>query len=163
MIAFILLAAAATLAQQTQSFTISLQGSVTEATPLFGPVREAEWAPQWNPHFVNPPEAAQRDGVVFLTHNAQGKERIWVVTEYDVKEGHVSYTFIIPGNSVATLKIHVQPDGERQSKATVTYCFLALAPEGNDEVNQHDAHWAEQQRVHWQTAINAVLAKGGGS
>jgi hypothetical protein len=32
------------LAQQIQSFAISLQAPVREATPLFGPVREAEWA-----------------------------------------------------------------------------------------------------------------------
>jgi len=163
MLAFILLAAAPTLAQQTQSFTISLQSSAAEATPLFGPVREAEWATHWNPHFVNPPEGAQRNGVVFTTQNAQGKERVWVVTEYDVKGGRVSYAFITPGIAVATLKIRVQSDGDRHSKAAITYCFLALAPEGNDEVNQHDAHWAEQQRVHWETAINAVLAKGSGS
>lgn len=165
MMVFILLAAAATLAQQTQSFTISLQSSAAEVTPLFGPVRESEWATHWNPHFVNPPEGAQRDGVVFTTQSAEGKERIWVVTDYDVKEGRVGYVFIAPGIAVTTLKIRVQPDGDRRSKATVTYSFLALAPEGNDEVNQHDAHWAKQQRVHWETAINAVLvlAKGGGS
>jgi hypothetical protein len=50
------------LAQQIQSFAISLQAPVTEATPLFGPVREAEWAVQWVPHFVNPAEGAQEEG-----------------------------------------------------------------------------------------------------
>src|SRR5438477_12519183 len=35
------------LEQKTQSFTIALKGSVAAVTPLFGPVREAEWAPGW--------------------------------------------------------------------------------------------------------------------
>jgi len=163
MTGFILLAAAATLAQQTQSFTIFLQSPVGEATPLFGPVREAEWAPSWNPRFVNPPEPAQREGIVFTTPNIQGKERIWLVTEFDTKAGRVSYVLITPGIDLVTLKIRVQPDGDRHSKATIVYVFTALSPAGNAEVNQHDAHWAEQQRVHWETAINAVLAKGSGS
>jgi hypothetical protein len=33
--------------QRMQSFTIKLNGSVADVTPLFGPVREAEWAPDW--------------------------------------------------------------------------------------------------------------------
>jgi hypothetical protein len=35
----------ARLEQRAQSFTIVLLGSVADVTPLFGPVREAEWAP----------------------------------------------------------------------------------------------------------------------
>ncbi len=27
-------------------------------------------------------------------------------------------------------------------------------------MNKLDARWAEQQRVHWERAINAVLTKG---
>src|SRR5438309_11332549 len=41
--------AVAELEQRTQSFTISLKGSVADVTPLLGPVREAEWAPGWAP------------------------------------------------------------------------------------------------------------------
>jgi hypothetical protein len=152
--------AAAVLAQQIQSFTVSLQAPVTEATPLFGPMREAEWAVQWTPHFVNPPEGKQREGVVFTTRDHQGRERVWVMTEYDVKEGHVSYAVVTPGFVVMTLKIRLRPDGNRRSKATITYQCSAMVPEANGEVNQHDRQWARQQRIHWERAINAVLAKG---
>jgi hypothetical protein len=148
------------LAAVMQSFIISLQGSVTEATPLFGPVREAEWARQWAPHFVNPPGGEQREGVVFTTVDHQGRERVWVMTEYDAKEGRVSYTFVTPGFAVAILKIRLLPDGGRRGKAIVTYYFSAMVPEANSEVNQHNGEWAQQQRIHWETAINAVLAKG---
>jgi hypothetical protein len=34
-------------------------------------------------------------------------------------------------------------------------------PEGNEEVAKLDARWAEEQRIHWETAINEALAKGG--
>ncbi len=154
-------AIAAAFEQRTQSFTIVLKGPVAEVAPLFGPVREAEWAPGWAPHFLHPPEGAQREGVVFTTTTSKGIERLWLLTAYDIKEGRVEYVIVTPACTANEIKIRVVPEGERQCKATITYRHSALAPEGNEEVNKLDAHWAEQQRVHWEMAINTVLAKRG--
>ena len=149
------------LEQQTQSFTINLKGSVADVTPLFGPVRESEWAPNWKPRFLHPAQGAQSEGTVFTSVSSNGTERLWLLTAYDVKEGRVEYVFISPGFTANEIKIQVVPDGVSQSKATITYRHSALAPDGNREVEKLDAHWAEEQRVHWETAINAALAKGG--
>jgi len=154
-------AGTAALEQRTQSFAIVLRGSVADVTPLFGPVRETEWAPTWTPRFIHPLEGAQREGVVFTTRSANDKERFWLLTAYDVKEGRVEYVFVTPGFTVNEIKIRVLPDGEKQCRAVITYRHSALALEGNEEVVKLDAHWAEQQRVHWETAINVALAKGG--
>jgi len=152
--------AKAALEQRTQSFTIVLQGSVADVTPLFGPVREAEWAPSWAPRFLHPANGGQRDGAVFTTASTNGKERLWLLTAYEEKKGRVEYVFVTPGFTANEIKIQVMPDGEKQSRATITYRHSALAPEGNEEVAKLDADWAEQQRVHWETAINETLAKG---
>jgi hypothetical protein len=69
-----ILADALPLQQQAQSFTITLQGSVAEITPLFGPVREQEWAPDWAPHFIYPAQGGQEEGAVFTTTSANGQE-----------------------------------------------------------------------------------------
>ena len=148
------------LQQRSQSFTIALNGSVTKVTPLFGPVREVEWAPNWRPRFIHPPEGEQREGVVFSTGAADGKERVWLLTAYDVQKGRVEYVLVTPGFTANQIKIQVVPDGERQCKATITYRHSALALEGNAEVAKLDAQWAEQQRIHWETAINAALRRG---
>ena len=63
-------AGTAMIEQRAQSFTIGLNGSVADVTPLFGPVREAEWAPDWSPRFIHPAQGAQREGVVFTTTSA---------------------------------------------------------------------------------------------
>jgi len=154
-------AAAVSLEQRTESFAILLQGSVADVMPLFGPLRETEWAPSWAPRFLHPPEGAQREGVVFTTTTSKGKERLWLLTTYDIKDGRVEYVFITPGFTANEIKIHVVPKGDRQCKATITYRHSALAPEGNEEVTKLDAHWADEQRAHWETAINAALARGG--
>jgi hypothetical protein len=149
------------LEQRTQSFSVTLKGSVADVTPLFGPVREAEWAPSWTPRFLHPAQGGQCEGAVFTSVSSNGRERLWLLTAYDVKEGRVEYVFLTPGFTANQIKIHVVPDGDGQCKATITYRHSALAPEGNREVEKLDAHWAEKQRVHWETAINAALAKGG--
>jgi hypothetical protein len=154
-------AGTAAIQQRTQSFTILLNGSVTDVTPLFGPVREAEWAPEWSPRFIHPAQGAQREGVVFTTTGANGKDRLWLLTTYDVRNGRVEYVVVTPAFTANEIKIRVAPDGEQRCKATITYRRSALAPEGNEEVARLDAHWAEEQRIHWETAINEALAKGG--
>jgi hypothetical protein len=154
------LAGTAVLEQRTQSFTIVLNGSVADVTPLFGPVREAEWAPDWSPHFIHPAQGVQREGVVFTTTSGHGKDRLWLLTRYDVTNGCVEYVVMTPAFTANEIKIRVVPDGEQHCKATITYRRSALAPEGNEEVAKLDARWAEEQRIHWETAINEALAKG---
>ena len=154
-------AGASVVEQRTQSFTIGLNGSVADVAPLFGPVREAEWAPDWSPRFIHPAQGLQCEGAVFTTTTSHGRDRVWLLTAYDVTNGRVEYVVVTPAFTADEIKIRVVPDGEQHCKATITYRRSALAPEGNEEVAKLDAHWAEEQRIHWETAINEALAKGG--
>jgi hypothetical protein len=151
---------AAAVEQRTESFTIGLNGSVADVAPLFGPVREAEWAPDWSPRFIHPAQAVQREGAVFTTTTAHGRDRVWLLTTYDITNGRVEYVVMTPAFTANEIKIRVVPDGEQHCKATITYRRSALTPEGNEEVAKLDAHWAEEQRIHWEMAINEALAKG---
>jgi hypothetical protein len=149
------------LEQRTQSFTIRLNGSVADVTPLFGPVREAEWAPDWSPRFIHPKQGEQREGAVFTTTTGHGRDRVWLLTTYDVTNGRIEYVVMTPAFTANEIKIRVVPDGEQRCKATITYRRSALGFEGNEEVAKLDAHWTEEQRIHWETAINEALVKGG--
>ena len=148
-----------TLWQGTKSFTITLNGPVAVVTPLFGPIREAEWSPDWRPHFLHPLEGKQSEGAVFTTQSANGRERLWLLTEYNVDQGRVDYVVVTPGFTANEIQIRVVDDGEKRSRATITYRHSALSPAGNDEVTKLDDYWAEEQRAHWESAINAVLSK----
>jgi hypothetical protein len=147
--------------QRTQSFVIRLNGSVADVTPLFGPVREGEWALDWSPRFIYPAHGVQREGVVFTTTSVHGRDRLWILTTYDVANGRVEYVAMIPAFTANEIRIRVVADGERHCKATITYRRSALVPEGNEDVVKLDEHWAEEQRMHWETAINKALAKCG--
>ncbi len=86
----------AVVEQRTQSFTIGLNGSVADVTPLFGPVREAEWAPGWSPRFIHPAQALQREGAVFTTTSAKARIEFWLLTTYDPGNGRVEYVVMAP-------------------------------------------------------------------
>lgn len=147
------------LAQRSESFTVTLKGAVPQVTPLFGPVREAEWAHAWKPDFIHPAEGAQQEGTVFKVHGADGRERIWLLSGYDVEQGRVEYVFVAPNFTITELKINIAPAGDGRSKATVTYRYSALSPEGNQEVAKIDSRWAEEHRHHWQAALDEAISK----
>ena len=149
----------AVVEQRTESFTIALNGSVSDVTPLFGPVREAEWAPEWSPRFIHRAQGAQKEGVVFTTTSGRSKKRLWLLTAYEVREGRVEYVVVTPELTASQIKIRVVPDGEEHCKATITYRRSALKPAGNEEVAKLDTDWAKEQRIHWEKAINGALAK----
>jgi hypothetical protein len=73
----------------------------------------------------------------------------------------VEYVVTTPGFTTTEIKIRVVPNGEEHCKATIKYRRSALGPEGNGEVAKLDAHWTDEQRIHWETAINEALAKRG--
>ena len=161
MLAAAVLPAPPALSQRTQSFTLSLEAPVAESTPLFGPVREAEWSPHWSPHFLHPPEGAQAEGVVFTTTTPKGYEQLWMLTEYDAEAGRVAYVVITPDYTASQITIRVTPAGPGRSRATVTYRQSALVPRADDDVERLDERWAAQQQEHWEVAINAALRKAG--
>jgi hypothetical protein len=123
-------------------------------------MREAEWAPDWSPLFIHQVQGAQREGAVFAT-TIHGRDRLWLLTTYDVRNGRVEYVVMTPEFTANEINIRVVPNGEQHCKATITYRRSALAPEGNEEVAKLDGRWAEEQRIHWETAINEALARGG--
>ena len=157
----VLSAEAPGLQQRQQSFTIQLNGSVDEVAPLFGPVQETQWAPSWKPRFLHPDGGGQQEGAVFMASSADGKERLWMLTAYAPDKGRIEYVVITPGFTANQINIRVTPDGSDHCQATIMYRHSALSPEGNKEVAKLDAHWAEQQRTHWESAINRLLAKRG--
>jgi hypothetical protein len=147
-----------TLAQQARSFSFELLADVSHATPLFGPVREREWAPEWAPQFLHPATPTQREGAIFTT-TGHGGTRLWILTAYDPAAGRVGYLVTDPGFLVTEITISIVPAGARASRATVTYRRSALTERANEQVRAMTSDWAAEQAHHWGTAIGAALKR----
>jgi hypothetical protein len=143
-----------------QSFVLHLNAQMATVVPLFGPVHEAEWSPEWKPRFVYPATANQVEGAVFITKTHNDRERVWVMIDYDETQGRIEYVVITPGVTANQISVQVSPEGSDKSRATVTYRHTALSHEGMAEVEKLNAVWAQQQRVHWEAAINEALTRG---
>lgn len=136
---------------------LALQASAATALPLFGPVRESEWAAGWSPTFVVPvPPAQGPDGAVFTTEGHGGVRSVWVMTNYDTTAGHVAYVVVTPGVVTCELDIRVAADGPDTCHADVTYRYTALGADGEAFIH----HWLERfpaMPAHWEHALNARL------
>ena len=63
-------------------FTLRLPATPSVVFPLFGPIRESEWSPHWNPTLLYPAEHIQKAGAVFTTRE-HDQDVIWILTAYD--------------------------------------------------------------------------------
>ena len=148
--------AAAQPRQHAESnISFDLPAAASKALPLFGPVREAEWAPDWNPDFVYPAENRQAAGAVFTTrqHNS---DMVWMLITYDQAALRVEYVVIWPGICATRLDIALTPVDSHTSRASVTYRRTSLSERGDEYVRNFAAHFPSQ-RDHWQQALSKRL------
>jgi hypothetical protein len=147
----------AALRQERRSMTLHLDGAAADVFPLFGPVREAEWAPTWSPHFVSPSVPMQGpEGAVFVTSSKWG-DAVWVMTRYDSTRGEIAYVMFRPNVVTCELSIRVTPSGADKSDADVSYRYTALAEGGNRFIEEWAEHFSDQA-PHWESGINGRLA-----
>jgi len=145
---------AQTRAHAESAMTLHLNAAPATVFPLFGPIREAEWAHGWNPTMLYPADRVQKAGSVFTT-GKPGKELFWIMTEYDQSALRVSYAVIEPGVAAEQLEIVLKASGSG-TEATVTHRWTALSESADSRV----AEWARDfpgEREHWEHAINHRL------
>jgi hypothetical protein len=156
--AFQLRSEEAPLLHAERRFAVHLDAAPDRAFPLFDPIGEREWAPNWDPKMIFPAVGSSpAKGWVFTTSDKDGDE-IWVVTSYDAQNAFISYVAILPGQVVTEIEVRVQKQGENKSIAEVKHRRTALSQDGNHMVNALSEN-AAGHAAHWERAINEALRK----
>lgn len=137
------------------SMVLRLPAPPALAFPLFGPVRETEWAPEWSPTILYPPDRSQKAGAVFTTTNRH-QDRIWVLSTYDEAALKISYVIVRPRISAGQLDIALRAVGQSESEVTVTHRVTSLSEEGDAHVKTMATHFP-LEREEWEQAISARL------
>jgi len=141
---------------------LRLNAPADAAFPLFGPVRESEWAPTWSPQWIYPPEPRQSpDGAVFTTASPIGLST-WVMTLYDPENRIVEYVNFMPGHRVTQISIIVRPETAATSIARVSYRVTALSSEDAATVAHFEKEFPDEA-PHWQNAVNAAISRANSS
>lgn len=137
---------------KSASITVHVHASAAHAFPLFDPVNEMNWDPQWNPELLG---SRVEEGLVFLVGDGEEKAT-WVIDRYD-PIAHVIGYVAVTKSMLTRIRIQVVPDGI-QSVASVTYTRTALNPESEAAVKHFAAHFPTQAQ-HWEAAINSYLER----
>jgi len=144
--------AAAPLPTVHASITLHLHAAAERALPMFDPVNESRWAPDWKPTLLG--EGRVAPGLVFTTDDEHGRTT-WLLDRYDPASRSIRYVVFRPA-TLTTIDVNVAPQDARSSVATVEYTRTALDPTAVESV-MHFAQHFPLEGPHWENAINGAL------
>lgn len=146
-----------------QTATIRLNGDFDQVFPLFGPIREKDWAVGWDPVILHSDAENIAEHMVFQTPAHQEDEEgpyTWTVSKFIPHEGLIEYTIFA---DVRLWWITILCDQEADSphcKATITYTFIGFNETGNARNAQALAAMYKHHLKDWEHAINHYLETG---
>jgi len=146
-------AAEGTHTERTFEFTAKAPMGI--AAPLFGADKERIWAPGWNPTFLWPGDAKDRQGMVFTVAHGH-KTAIWINTAYDPATGSIQYAYVIPDVMTTLITLKLTPQ-DKWTHVAVQYERTALNSAAKDivlEMADHDS----KSGPEWERQINDYLS-----
>jgi hypothetical protein len=143
-----------------RSATFNVNAPIEKAFPLFGPIREKEWAHGWEPEVIFSRSLEVEEHMVFKTtgrHDGEG-DYLWVVSQFRPKDYFIEYT-VSTSQRVWFISVKCRP-GRANTITTVTYSFTGLTDEGNHLNQQALEKMFAHNLKDWEEAINYYLQTG---
>ena len=143
----------------TRTAEIHLNGAIAEVFPLFNPVEEPKWAPQFQPRFIYPADQTVQEGMTFTTAGHHGEaDFVWRINEYDPAAYHIQY-LVYGADRYWTITIDCRDLDGGKTSAQVTYDFLPLAEAGVAASQASIEAMFAHDLTDWEQAINSYLEK----
>lgn len=143
--------------QAEKSITFEVHAAPIEVLPLFGPVRESDWAPTWKPEFIYPAGGSNtQEGTVFTTGGRDHGTSVWILVEYSAEHNTVRYAVVSPEESTMEIRVQLLPAPGGSTKVVVTERRTSLRAEADDSIVHFEQHFPDQAG-HWQEAIEGYL------
>jgi hypothetical protein len=146
----------------SRTSVITLNASLDQVFPLFGPMREMEWAEGWQPEIVYGQAEQIEEHMVFKTkaHGHGEPDYTWTVSKYAPDQALIEYTVFTP-ERLWTITIQCRPAATpRATQAEITYTYTGLTKHGNT-INAWALHAMYAHDLKdWEAAINHYLETG---
>jgi hypothetical protein len=146
----------------TRSGIIILNAPLEEVFPLFGPIREKEWAHGWNPGIIHGAADDVEEHMVFKTVSRfhEEPEYIWTVSKYMPDQAYIEYT-VFSGERIwfVAVKCCANP-ASRTTRAEITYTYTGLTEAGNAIGEKALQVMFARDLKDWEEAINYYLKTG---
>ena len=145
----------------TRTAALTLPSPPEQVFPLFGPIREAEWAEGWEPKMIySESPLGEETGAVFTTQHPGEPDTIWMITQYDPTNYAIKYARVTPGLRIAQVTIMCERERDGATRAAVTYQFTALSEAGNSFIEGFSEDHYQHMITSWQAAISHTLMTG---
>lgn len=141
-----------------RSASIRLRGGIDDVFPLFGPVREKEWATNWDPQIIFSSTHLTDLHMIFRTKASNSRESFytWILTQFAPEQYLLEYTVFTPLR-IWFINVRCREVSDF-TEATVTYTYTSTSEEGAA------LNWAGMDEIFaddlkdWERAINDHLA-----
>jgi hypothetical protein len=146
----------------TRTNEITLNGKLKEVFPLFGPIRECDWAPGFAPKVIYLKGDLIEEHMVFTTqsHHGQEPDSTWIVSRYEPEGAFVEYTVFSPDRLwLIQIGCRETNSGE-QTIAKITYTYTGLTEGGNHTNKKAMEAMFKYDLKDWEIQINHYLATG---
>ena len=141
--------------------------------PLFGPLREADWAEGWSPEPQGPVPEPMEAGFVFRTRHEPPGPAVWTLTEYAAegpdsgraggsgRTGRIRYAMVAESSHVARIAIDLSAGAEGEGAlARVRYDLTSLTGKGERYLDSVTRDRFEGWIDEWKRCIEHYLATG---
>jgi hypothetical protein len=141
----------------TATFTVDT--TIEKAFPLFGPLREKDWAEGWNPEILYGAEEVEKH-MMFRTKSSFKDESsfLWVITQFEPEKYFIEYTVSTP-NRVWFIGVQCAAK-ELKTNVSVTYTYTGLNAKGNELNRIALKKMFSDNLKDWEAAINFYLKHG---
>ena len=148
-------------ARISRTSSIILNGPLKKVFPLFGPIREKEWAAGWEPQVLYATTDLE-EHMVFKTqsHHGQEADYIWTVSKYYPDQVLIEYTVCAP-ERIWWIRIECsEGKAGETTEAKITYTYTGLTENGNATNEKALATMYRRDLKDWEAAINHYLETG---
>lgn len=144
-----------------RSATIHLETTVDQAFPLFGPIREKDWAFGWDPDVIHPKDTLVEKHMVFRTQgglHGSTESYTWAVVNYEPASATIEY-LVTASERLWFITVSCTAAGSA-TEATVTYSYTGLTEDGHRKNQQAIKEMFSSDLKDWEAALNHYLKTG---
>ena len=147
-----------TSAQVVREGSFELDASADKSLPFFTPEGERAWAKGWNPAPVYPQQASvafQANTVFRVDHDEE--RSLWTIVEADWQKHIAEYIYVVEGERLSRVRVHIEPLGEQRCRVQVRYVHTAISEKGLQFVGSVTEKAFAQKMQDWRRMVTAVM------
>jgi hypothetical protein len=145
----------------SRSATITLHAPPAEVFPLFGAIKEAQWAEGWNPEILYSESGEMEKLMVFRTKPIFTDERdyLWIVSIYEPDSMQIEYT-VSTDQRIWTIAVQCRELQTGLTEASIAYTYTGLSEVGIRRNAEAMKLMFASDLNDWEEAINGFLRNG---